>query len=250
MHSPLPQWNSWEVQGRVGGSLGCEPHVSGASSELSAQSASPSQTHRRGTHAELLQRKEMELQVVVGQEASSLPSSQSASSSHTKDVEMHWPLVQRNSPFVHSFGAGNRWQNTGESVRKQINESGKCIIYFLGAVCKNLHCKIISSADLQQNKVLDEGKCPSLTGEKWGGALTTSLLISTVLTVSFAVTAPQVGHTLVEPPATAELCRPACLGHWGTETARECEVEGLYAMLFNCVHYMGFSTPGYKYVLN
>ena len=111
MHSPLPQWNSWAAQCRAGGGRAWEPHVSGDSSEPSAQSASPSQAHRRGTHREFLQRKEMALQVMGGQDASSLPSSQSASSSHANDDEMHWPLAQRNSLLVHSFGAGG-WRET------------------------------------------------------------------------------------------------------------------------------------------
>lgn len=48
--------------------------------------------------------------------------------------------------------------------------------------------------------------------------LTTSVLVSPVFTVGFSVAAPQVGHTLIEPPATAELCGLACLGHWGGDS--------------------------------
>lgn len=81
------------------------PQFCGHSSEPSAQSASPSQAHRRGTQTVLLHWKAVALQVVGGQEASSLPSSQSASSSHTKEAETHWPLPQRNSLFVHCLGA-------------------------------------------------------------------------------------------------------------------------------------------------
>uniref|UniRef100_A0A3B3BLV0 Uncharacterized protein n=1 Tax=Oryzias melastigma TaxID=30732 RepID=A0A3B3BLV0_ORYME len=66
----------------------------GHSSEPSGQSMSPSQAHRRGTQMLLLHWKDVELQVMGGQEASSLPSSQSSSSSHTKEPEMHWPFLK------------------------------------------------------------------------------------------------------------------------------------------------------------
>lgn len=65
------------------------PQCWGHSSEPSAQSVSPSQAHRRGTHTPLLHRKDVALQVAGRQEASSLPSSQSASSSHTKEDDTH-----------------------------------------------------------------------------------------------------------------------------------------------------------------
>lgn len=65
------------------------PQLLGHSSEPSAQSTSPSHAQRLGTQTELLHLKEVELQVAGGQEASSVPSSQSASSSQTKEVEMH-----------------------------------------------------------------------------------------------------------------------------------------------------------------
>lgn len=45
------------------------------------------------------------MQVGLGQEVSSLPSKQSASSSHRKEEEMHWPFAQRNSSDVQFFGA-------------------------------------------------------------------------------------------------------------------------------------------------
>uniref|UniRef100_A0A3Q1H948 Uncharacterized protein n=1 Tax=Anabas testudineus TaxID=64144 RepID=A0A3Q1H948_ANATE len=62
------------------------------SSDPSAQSASPSQRHRAGTHTELLHWKAPEMQVGLGQEASSEPSEQSLSLSQMKDVDIHWPL--------------------------------------------------------------------------------------------------------------------------------------------------------------
>lgn len=106
MHSPLPQRNSRDEQWwATGASDFWVPQFWGHSSEPSEQSASPSQAHRRGTQTVLLHWKDAELQVRGGQEASSLPSSQSASSSHTKEDDTHWPLLQRNSLFVHCFGA-------------------------------------------------------------------------------------------------------------------------------------------------
>lgn len=81
----------------------CVPQVLGHSSEPSAQSVSPSQAHRRGRQMVLLHWKDEALQVTGGQEASSLASSQSASSSHTKEDDTHWPFLQRNSLFVHCF---------------------------------------------------------------------------------------------------------------------------------------------------
>lgn len=83
----------------------CVPQFLGHSSEPSAQSASPSQAHRRGMQTVLLHWKDVALQVAGGQEASSLASSQSASSSHTKEEDTHWPFPQRNSVLVHCFGA-------------------------------------------------------------------------------------------------------------------------------------------------
>lgn len=85
---------------------------SGHSSEPSEQSSSPSQAQSRGTQTVLLHWKDAELQVIGGQEASSLSSSQSASLSHTKAEETHWPLVQVNSESVHSLGTGKKWQTT------------------------------------------------------------------------------------------------------------------------------------------
>ena len=92
----------------------CPPQVWGHSSEPSAQSASPSQAHRRGTQTVLLHWKDVELQVMGGQEASSLPSSQSASSSHTKEDDTHWPFVQRNSVSVHCLGAKREETHQGD----------------------------------------------------------------------------------------------------------------------------------------
>lgn len=105
MHSPLPQWNSIEEHGFLVGLGVPGRHFWGSSSEPSAQSASPSQTHNRGTHCALLHLKEVELHVVGGQEASSLPSSQSISPSHTNAVVTHWPLPHLNSPSIHRRGA-------------------------------------------------------------------------------------------------------------------------------------------------
>uniref|UniRef100_A0A3B3WJ71 Uncharacterized protein n=1 Tax=Poecilia mexicana TaxID=48701 RepID=A0A3B3WJ71_9TELE len=78
----------------------------GHSSEPSEQSASPSQAHSRGTQTVLLHWKDKPLHVIGGQETSSLPSSQSASLSHTKEEETHWPFVQRNSESEHRLAAG------------------------------------------------------------------------------------------------------------------------------------------------
>lgn len=106
MHSPLPQRNSSAEQWWAGEDV-CppEPQFWGHSSEPSRQSASPSQDHRRGMQMVLLHWKDAELQVAGGQEASSLPSSQSASSSHTNEDDTHWPFLQRNSVSVHCLGA-------------------------------------------------------------------------------------------------------------------------------------------------
>lgn len=105
IQSPFAHWNSWMLQ-----SVGCfsasfPTQFSGHSSEPSRQSLSPSQRHRAGTHKELLHWKDPELQVGLGQEASSEPSVQSLSLSHTKDLDMHWPLVQRNSSALHCLAA-------------------------------------------------------------------------------------------------------------------------------------------------
>lgn len=113
MHSPLAQWNSREWHCGAWGVVllscvelwVCFLQFSGHSSELSRQSGSPSQAHRRGMQTVLLHWKDEELQVTAGQESSSLPSLQSASLSHTKVEEMHWPFLQRNSEFVHCLGA-------------------------------------------------------------------------------------------------------------------------------------------------
>lgn len=119
MHSPLPQWNSRTEQRWVATTAGfITPQFWGHSSEPSAQSTSPSQAQRRGTQAELLHWKDVPLQVTGGQETSSLPSSQSASSSHTKEVDTHWPFLQLNSFFVHCLGA------KGERTRQGVG-SGK-----------------------------------------------------------------------------------------------------------------------------
>ncbi len=107
MHSPLPQWNSIEEQGFLVGLAIPVLHFWGNSSEPSVQSASPSQTHSRGTHCALLHLKELEAHVVGGQETSSLPSSQSRSSSHTNAALTHWPLPQRNSPSRHLRGSAS-----------------------------------------------------------------------------------------------------------------------------------------------
>lgn len=117
MHSPLPQWNSREVHWCAGtvSALGV-PQLLGHSSEPSEQSTSPSQAHRRGTHTVLLHWKDVALQVAAGHDASSLPSSQSASSSHTKDADTHWPLAQRNSVRGHSR------DTVGRSMTQAINQ--------------------------------------------------------------------------------------------------------------------------------
>lgn len=105
IHSPLPQWNSSAEQRWAAADGGLTvPQFWGHSSEPSGQSVSPSQAHRRGTHMVLLHWKDPELQVTGGQDASSLPSSQSDSSSHTKEADTHWPLLQRNSELVHCLG--------------------------------------------------------------------------------------------------------------------------------------------------
>lgn len=105
------------------------PQFRGHSSEPSEQSVSPSQAHRRGTQTLLLHWKDAALHVTGGQEASSLPSSQSASSSHTKEDDTHWPFPQRNSPSVHRFGAererrhNRAWDITSEQDRKEMMEA-------------------------------------------------------------------------------------------------------------------------------
>lgn len=53
----------------------------------------------------LLHWKEPAVQVGLGQEASSLLSEQSASSSQTNEEEIHWPSAQRNSSAVQFFRA-------------------------------------------------------------------------------------------------------------------------------------------------
>uniref|UniRef100_A0A6Q2YH39 Uncharacterized protein n=1 Tax=Esox lucius TaxID=8010 RepID=A0A6Q2YH39_ESOLU len=85
MHSPLPQWNSCVPQVFGVGLVSLPAQFWGHSSEPSAQSASPSQAQRLGTHT-----------VAVGQDVSSEPSEQSLSLSHTNDLAMHWPLEQLN----------------------------------------------------------------------------------------------------------------------------------------------------------
>lgn len=113
MHSPLPQRNSMEEHWCAGTLSGLgDPQLLGHSSEPSEQSASPSQAHRRGKHTVLLHWKDAALQVTAGHDASSLPSSQSASSSHTKEADTHWPLPQRNSVLGHCLDAG-RVEDTG-----------------------------------------------------------------------------------------------------------------------------------------
>lgn len=93
IQSPFVHWNSWTPQ-RTAVFTGSRPaQFSGHSSDPSAQSSSPSQRHRAGTHTELLHWKERELQVGLGQEASSEPSEQSLSLSQTKMVDIHWPLA-------------------------------------------------------------------------------------------------------------------------------------------------------------
>lgn len=105
MHSPLPQRNSREEHWWVAAEGGLfVPQFWGHSSELSGQSVSPSQAHSRGTQTVLLHWKAVALQVTGGQEASSLPSSQSASSSHTKEADTHWPFLHRNSVSMHCLG--------------------------------------------------------------------------------------------------------------------------------------------------
>lgn len=104
IHSPLPQRNSRDEHWWAGAVSGlCVPQLLGHSSEPSEQSTSPSQAHRRGTQTVLLHWKDVALQVTGGHDASSLPSSQSASSSHTKEADTHWPLPQRNSDCGHCF---------------------------------------------------------------------------------------------------------------------------------------------------
>ncbi|TNN83615.1 hypothetical protein EYF80_006133 [Liparis tanakae] len=84
IHSPSAHWKSSGPQ-RCAASSGCRPtQFCGHSSDPSAQSASPSQLHRAGTHTELLHWKDSGLQLGMEQDASSEPSEQSSSPSHTK----------------------------------------------------------------------------------------------------------------------------------------------------------------------
>lgn len=104
IHCPLAHSNSWVLQRTV--FVGCFPaQFDGHSSDPSAQSSSPSHCHRPGTHTELLHWKDPGVQVGLGQEASSEPSEQSLSLSQRKEVDIHWPLAQRNSSARHCLAA-------------------------------------------------------------------------------------------------------------------------------------------------
>lgn len=105
MHFPFAHWNSEALQ-RVAFGSGRPAQFSGHSSDPSAQSSSPSQRQRAGTQTKLWHWKEWLPQVGLLQEASSEPSEQSLSWSQTKSVDIHWPLVHRNSFALHSFNAG------------------------------------------------------------------------------------------------------------------------------------------------
>lgn len=126
MHSPLPHWNSSDEHWWVAAEAGLfVPQVCAHSSEPSEQSTSPSHNHRRGIQTVLLHWKDIELQVTGGQEASSLPSSQSASSSHTKEDDTHWPFLQLNSAAVHCFGAEMR-RHDDEEMSTTSDQEGSC----------------------------------------------------------------------------------------------------------------------------
>lgn len=114
MHSPFAHSNSWTPHRDAGFCLPTQ--FTGHSSDPSAQSSSPSQRHREGTHTELLHWKDPGLQVGLEQDFSSEPSEQSLSLSQTKARDMHWPFAQRNSSFLHCFAA----------VAKKKRELAKC----------------------------------------------------------------------------------------------------------------------------
>lgn len=105
MHSPLPQRNANGKHVSTAFVVARCPQYWGHSSEPSGQSGSSSQAHSLGMHRELLQRNISGLQVGVGQSASSLPSSQSCSSSQTKSKETHFPFRHWNWLTAQVFGA-------------------------------------------------------------------------------------------------------------------------------------------------
>lgn len=188
MQSPFAHWNSWALQ-RTVVLLGCPPQFSGHSSDPSVQSLSPSQRQRASTHTELLHWKELPLQVGLGQETSSEPSEQSLSLSQTNEVDIHWPLAHLNSSALHCLAAGEAGQEEERCYRDV-----KAWVEFSLLVTFQCVVKCVNVFPLN---------------------LTAVCLISTVATISLAVTVPAFWYTLVHRSATVVLWLQAGFRFWG-----------------------------------